>query len=139
VPAASFFVADLTTDVKPGEMLREVRFPKLPAGTFTTFVEAGLRARDMALAGVAAALAFGRGGTCASARLAVIGVEATPVRLHSVEAMLVSRKLDAALVEQAAREAAHLVSPLTDVHATESYRRHVVGALVSQALEQVLQ
>jgi CO/xanthine dehydrogenase FAD-binding subunit len=139
VPAEHFFVADLTTDVKPGEMLREVRFPRLPAGTSTTFVEAGLRARDMALAGVAAALTFSRGGICAGARLAVIGVEATPLRLRAVEAMLVSRRLDAALVGQAAREAARLVSPLTDVHATESYRRHVVGALVTQALEQVSQ
>jgi carbon-monoxide dehydrogenase medium subunit len=138
VPAERFFIADLTTDVQPGEMLREARFPKLPPGTFTTFVEAGLRARDMALAGVAAALTFRRDGTCASARLAVIGVEAIPVRLRAVETKLASRRLDAALIEQTAREAESLVAPLTDVHATERYRRHIVGALIAQALEQVL-
>jgi CO/xanthine dehydrogenase FAD-binding subunit len=85
VAAADFFVADLTTAVQPGEMLREVRFPKVPANTFTTFVEAGLRQRDLALVGLAAC--FG-----ASPRLAVIGVESTPVRLREVEKMLVSRR-----------------------------------------------
>jgi carbon-monoxide dehydrogenase medium subunit len=138
VSAERFFIADLTTDVQPGEMLREVRFPKLGAGCFSTFVEVGLRARDMAVAGVAAAISFNRDGSCATPRLAVIGVEAAPVRLRSLEAKLVSRKLDAALIAQVAQVAAGLVQPLSDVHATEGYRRHVVGALVAQALEQAL-
>lgn len=126
VPAEKFFVADLTTEVQPGEMLREVRFPKVPARTFTTFVEAGLRARDLALVGVAACFA-------ASPRLAVIGVEATPVRLREVEAMWMSGRID---IKEAAATAAAAVAPLTDIHASESYRRHLVGALVTQALEQ---
>jgi len=129
VPAAKFFVADLTTAVQPGEMLREVRFPKIPAGTFTTFVEAGLRTRDLALAGVAACVG-------PSPRLAVIGVEATPRRLVEVEAMLVRQRLDAPLIKAAAAKASSLVEPITDIHASDAYRRHLVGALVAQALEQ---
>jgi carbon-monoxide dehydrogenase medium subunit len=137
--AAEFFLGDLTTEVQPGEMLREVRFPKMAAGTFTTFVEAGLRTRDMALAGVAACVTLGKDRTCASARLAVIGVEPAPARLRAVEAMLVSRRLDAGLIREASAKASTLVEPLTDVHASASYRRHLVGALVAQALEQAMQ
>jgi CO/xanthine dehydrogenase FAD-binding subunit len=126
VAASDFFVSDLMTAVQPGEMLREVRFPKIKEGTFTTFVEAGLRQRDLALVGLAAC--FGP-----SPRLAVIGVEATPVRLREVEAMLLSGRID---IKEAAAKAAAAVEPLTDIHATDSYRRHLVGALVAQALEQ---
>ena len=136
VPAAKFFVADLTTDVKPGEILREVRMPKLPREASTTFVEAGLRARDMALAGVAACFTFQPDGACIAARLAVIGVEPTPRRLYEVEAMLASRRFNSDLAREAGAKAASLVEPLTDVHATESYRRHLVGALVERALGQ---
>jgi carbon-monoxide dehydrogenase medium subunit len=136
VSAEKFFVADLTTEVQPGEMLREVRFPKLAKGTFTSFAEAGLRQRDLALAGVAACLTFGKDGTCASARLAVIGVEATPVRLREVESMLASRRLELPLIREAAVKSAASVEPLTDIHAADSYRRHLVAGLVAQVLEQ---
>ena len=136
VPAANFFVADLTTHIQPGEMLREVRFPKVPAEAFSTFVEAGLRTRDLALAGVAACLWIGGDGRCSAARLAVIGVEATPRRLGDVDAMLGSTRIDASLIQAAAAKASASVEPITDIHASEAYRRHLVGALVTQALEQ---
>lgn len=135
-PAERFFVADLMTDVKPGEMLREVRFPLCDADAFSTFLEVGVRQRDMAIAGLAAYLEMKSDRTCRKARLALIGVEPTPVRLREIEAQVLSRALDAESIRDLARQASELIEPLSDVHASERYRRHVVGSLVARALEE---
>jgi carbon-monoxide dehydrogenase medium subunit len=137
-PAASFFVADLATDIQPGEMLREVRFPLCSPQAFSAFAEVGVRRRDMALAGLAAHLELGADRVCRKAALAVIGVEARPVRLGELERQLVARPLSAPLIAQLARQAAAAVEPLSDVHATQRYRRHAVSSLVAQVLEQAL-
>jgi CO/xanthine dehydrogenase FAD-binding subunit len=138
VPAEKFFLGDLTTDVKTGELLREVQFPILPEPSFTTFLELGTRQRDMALGGIAACLVLDRGGVCREARFAAIGVEPAPVRLGATEAALRQKPLTRELAGAAARQAAAAVQPDSDVHATARYRRHLVATLVERALEQAL-
>ncbi len=132
IPASEFFVGDLATAIRPGELLREVRFPIAPRGAVAVFVEAGNRQRDLAVAGLAAQLHFD--GGCCVARLAVIGVEATPVRLTGCEALLASAALSDGMIDEVAALASQSVDPISDVNATAVYRRAVVGRLLGKVL-----
>ena len=133
VTAENFFLGDLTTAVEPGEMLRAVRIPQSAPGAFSFFHEIGLRQEGVAIAGLAAELEFD-GVVVRRARLAIIGVESTPLRLRPVEAALAGRQVNDRVIDELAEAARASVDPVDDAHATSAYRRHVVGALLKKAL-----
>jgi carbon-monoxide dehydrogenase medium subunit len=135
VPARAFFQGDMTTVVEPDEMLRAAVFPAMETTAFADFFEVGLRREGVAIAGLAAYVAWTAGGGIADARLAVIGVEPAPVRLTTIEASLKGQTLTPALIAEARDRAAAAVDPIDDAHATAKYRKHVTGALVKKALE----
>jgi carbon-monoxide dehydrogenase medium subunit len=132
VSAANFFVSELTTVVKPGEMLERVRFPKQPASARTAFLETGNRRHGFAIAGVAAQIEL-VDGVCASARIAAMGVGPTAVRLREVEKMYVGEAVTGLLMEEAAAIAAKSVDPSGDIHADAPYRKRLLGVLVKRA------
>lgn len=141
LPAGEFFVALMTTALKPGEMVVEVRYPRLPAGTGTAFVEVARRHGAFAIVGVAAALTV-RDGICSAARISLVGVSDTAVRARAAEAALNGRRLapadSADAFAAAAREVAAAIDPGDDVHASSSYRRHLAGVLTERALQKAL-
>src|SRR5262249_4825052 len=73
IPAGQFFIGPLTTALRPGEMLTEIRIPAAPPRTGGAFVEMARRAGDFALVGVAALVTLDGAGRCVRARLALCG------------------------------------------------------------------
>ena len=69
--------------------------------------------------------------------MAVGAVAPTPRRLPEVEALLEGKRPEPALLAEAGRLAAARVAPITDLRASEGYRRHLVGILVRRALERL--
>lgn len=67
-------------------------------------------------------------------RVAMGSVAPTPLRLPKTEALLKGRKLDAALIAEAAALAATEVSPIDDVRADRQYRLDMVSYIVRDAL-----
>jgi CO/xanthine dehydrogenase FAD-binding subunit len=130
---ADFFRSDLATAIDAGEMLAEVRFPVRPHDEFAQFFEAGTRRRDMAVAGLAIVLDC-EGNRCHEARIAVVGVAPTPLRLTEVEAVLVADGLAAPTIREAADHAAAEIEMVADVHASVAFRRHLVAALIGKAV-----
>jgi CO/xanthine dehydrogenase FAD-binding subunit len=133
VPAREFFVDALTTDLRDGELLTEIEVPKLAPQSGWGFAEVSRRGGDFALAAAAAILTL-RGGTVAEARIAVMGVGKTPLRMSAAEAMLAGQAVSPSLLEQAADVVRAAVEPETDLHASADYRRHLVGVLVQRTL-----
>jgi carbon-monoxide dehydrogenase medium subunit len=72
VPAEKFFKGLFETDLQAGELIVAVKFPAVPAGTFTGFAELSRRHGDFALVGVAA-LATLRATKMESARVVYFG------------------------------------------------------------------
>jgi carbon-monoxide dehydrogenase medium subunit len=132
VPAADFFVSELTTVIAAGEMLEAVKFPKQPSSARSVFLEVGNRRHGFAVVGVAAQLEL-MDGRCSAARLAAIGVGPKAVRLHVVEALYTGSTLSPGLVSEAAEAASASVDPADDIHADADYRRHLLGVLVKRA------
>jgi len=135
VSAQDFFKGYLSTDLKEGELLTELRVPGLPARAGSAFVEFSRREGDYALAGVAAVIALDEDGTIADARLGLCSVGPAPVRPQAAEALLRGQRPgDEAWAAAAAAVVAVLDNPLSDIHGSADYRRHLAGVLTSQAL-----
>ena len=87
VKAEDFFKGLFETDLRPGELIVEVKFPEVPTGTSTGFAELSRRHGDFALVGVAA-LAILRAGEIESARIVYFGCVDRPRVAASVSAAL---------------------------------------------------
>ena len=133
IPATEFFTDALTTALAEGEMVTEIRIPIAKAGQGAAWQEVANRKGDFAMAGVAALVTVA-GGKCASASLAVAGMERPGVRLPAVEKLLVGKALDAAAITAAARMAAEVVRPSGSYHADPLYKRELVEVLTARAL-----
>lgn len=129
VQARDFFLGPLESDVQPGELATEARFPVLPASAGCAFAEVSRRHGDYAVCGVAAVVELGDDGAISRARAAYLSVAATPLVLDLTQACAGSADGFA----EAGRLAMDQVRPTSDIHATASYRRHLVGVLTERA------
>jgi carbon-monoxide dehydrogenase medium subunit len=137
IRAADLFRTYLTTSLVPDEILVEVRLPAMPAGAGSAFEEFARRRGDFAIVGIAAVVA--RDGTRpVRPRLVAAGASPVPMRLGPAEDILEREGPTEAAIEAAARRAAELVSPDSDVHASADYRRHLTAVLTKRALRRAL-
>jgi CO/xanthine dehydrogenase FAD-binding subunit len=135
--AGELFQSYFTTSLEADEILVEVRLPAPPAGAGYAFEELARRHGDFALVGIAAVITRD-GGRCTMARLATAGAGPVPLRLRAAEEILERDGLGDAAIEVAARRAAELVNPDSDLHASADYRRHLTGVLTARAVKRAL-
>jgi carbon-monoxide dehydrogenase medium subunit len=135
VPAGEFFVGPLSTALRPGELLAEVRLPAPPARSGSAFVEMARRAGDYALVGVAALLTLDDAGRCQRARVALCGVGPTPVRAREAEQALMGQAPRGSALDEAAARAAAATRPNSDLHGSAEFRRKLARHFTRQALE----
>ena len=134
IAAADFFDGFLTTTLQPDELLTEVRFPGLPAGSGWSIQEFSRRSGDFGVVTAAVTLAAGANGTISEARVAFGGVAGTAVRALSAEAVLAGQTPSAELWKAVAQEAAVGLDPPGDLHSTPEHRRHLAAVLTERAL-----
>jgi carbon-monoxide dehydrogenase medium subunit len=134
IRAADFFQGPLTTALRTGELVTEVRFPLPPMSAGHGFIEIARRHGDFALVGALAVVWRRDGDPVAGARLALFGVGGVPVRSEAAEAILVGRTATPARCREAARVAADGLRPDADLHATAEYRRRVAEVLAERTL-----
>jgi carbon-monoxide dehydrogenase medium subunit len=134
VAAQEFFVGPLESALAPGELAVEARFPLPPPRSGSAFIEVSRRAGDYALAGVALQVTLDGDGRIASARAAYLSVGPTPVLVDLTDAIS-SYSVDWTAAGALAQSR---VDPDDDIHATASYRSHLVGVLTRRAGELAL-
>lgn len=134
VSAEDFFLSYMTTVLEPGELLTEIRVPKLPANTGWSYQEVSRRHGDFALAGSAALVILDPNGNIDHARLTVTGV--TPIRMMRVEEIVTGQKPSEALFCDAVRRAMEGLEQDSDIHASAEYRRNACEALGTRALRE---
>jgi carbon-monoxide dehydrogenase medium subunit len=133
IPFREFTVGFMATALAPDEMIAAIDLPIWRQGHGYGFHEFARRHGDFALAGAAALLDIGAGNVVRQAALALCGVAASPTRVEAAEARLVGQPLDSALIRSAAA-ASWLVEPVSDIHASGDYRRHLAQVLSLRAL-----
>jgi CO/xanthine dehydrogenase FAD-binding subunit len=130
------FLMQLTTALRPDELLTEIEVAVPPPRTGAAFVEFARRHGDFALGGSAVLLTLGSDGTCERARVALLAAGSTPMRAPDVEEWLVGVRLDETTAAEAAARAVADVRPTGDIHGSAEYRRGLVGVMVRRALLQ---
>lgn len=134
VNADDFFVDLLTTDLQPGEILREIRIKK-PAGKFGhAYEKVPHPASGFAVVGVAVSLSLKADGACESASIGVTGVGAKAYRAAGVESALAGSNLDDAAIVSAAAHACDGIDPNTDLVASGEYRCHLAKVHTKRAI-----
>ncbi|MEX2146989.1 MAG: xanthine dehydrogenase family protein subunit M [Candidatus Rokuibacteriota bacterium] len=137
IKAADLFQTYLTTNLEADEIVVEVRLPAMAPGAGYALEEFARRHGDFAIIGIAA-MVVRDGPRCTAARLAVAGAGPVPLRLRGAEEILERDGVGEAALAAAARRAAELVSPDSDIHASSDYRRHLTSVLTRRALTRAL-
>jgi len=133
IAAQDLYLNYLTTALANDEMILEASFPEMAPGTGWSFTEFVRRFGDFAIVGVAALLVPAQ-DRIADARIALIGVGDKPWRQRRVEEQLLGKMVSADLFAKVSAEIAANISPVTDIHASESYRRSLAEVLTRRAL-----
>jgi carbon-monoxide dehydrogenase medium subunit len=132
IAAADLFEGYLTTSIRKGEILTEVRIPAL-AGYGHGYEKFNRRSEDWAMVGVCA-LVKATDGVCEDVRVGLTHMASTPLRASAVEDALRGQPLDAEHIAAAAELAADGTEPLGDLNATPDYKRHLARVLTKRAL-----
>lgn len=142
IPAREFFVDMLTTQLRPGEILSQVRVSPLAPRTASAYLKLHQRASGFAIVGVAARITVGAGGQIDAVAVGITGVAPKAYRAEAVEKALLGEKVHpkllAGLLNNAARRAADGVEPLSDLHASAEYRREMAAVFTRRALEKAV-
>lgn len=134
MPASSFFFMYLTTALEPDEVATEVRV-HLPQGRVgSSFLELARRHGDFAVVGAGAVVTLSDTSTIDSARVVLIGVGGTPIRVAEAEHVLVGAEPGAEAFDEAAQAVRGGIEPTGDIHGSAEYRRTIAAALTRRAL-----
>jgi xanthine dehydrogenase small subunit len=138
LPLEQFFISYGKQDREPGEFIRRLIVPRLPAATFFRAFKISKRF-DEDITAVLGAFRIGvDGDRIASARIAFGGMAGTPKRATAVERQLVGAALhDVGAWRLAAERIGDDFKPLTDVRASSEYRLGVARNIVIKALAEI--
>jgi len=134
VAAREFFTGAMTTSREADELIVQARLPLPPEQATFGFYEFNRRAGDFAL-GMALAVYGLRDGRMTDVRVGIGGIEETPRRLDTVEAILEGKAPGDSLFEVAGKAAAEAVDPLEDPLTSADYRRDLTAVVVRRALQ----
>ncbi|MDR3568994.1 MAG: xanthine dehydrogenase family protein subunit M [Syntrophobacteraceae bacterium] len=137
VPISEFFQGPGRTCCAPLEIITRITIPSLPDKTGMAFLKSVRVNQDIALTNAAALLVM-EDGMCRKCRLAVGAVAPVPLRLKATESAIEGQKIDKELLGRVGAMVESEISPITDVRASEDYRRVVTGVIVGRAIKQAL-
>lgn len=121
-------------DLKRGEFVAGIQIPTPPARTGSAYVRHTPRfAMDIAVVGVGASITLvPRHNVCSDVKIVLGAVAPVPMRATAAEALLRGQELTAALIDQAAEAAAAESRPISDVRASEDFRRELARVLTQR-------
>lgn len=132
-PVEDLFAGPSACSLMPAEILTGIRIPA-PKGKGTYLKAMRRAALDLALAGVAAYVAFDDAGICADVKIALGAVAPTPIRAGAAEKVLLGNVLTRELCAEAGKVSAGVCNPISDVRTTREYRCNLVEVLAKRAL-----
>jgi len=135
VTMADLWVGPGQTSAAADELCTALVVPTPPADSGSAYVRLEYRrAMEIAVVGAAAAVTLNAEGSIASARVALAAVAPTVIEVSAV-----ADAVDSATVAEAADAVATLASeqasPISDVRASDAYRRHCIGVMAGRALD----
>jgi CO/xanthine dehydrogenase FAD-binding subunit len=117
-----------------GELCTALVLPNRPNDSGSAYVRLEYRrAMEIAVVGAAAAVTLD-GGNVSSIRVALTAVAPTIIEVTGLES-LVGRTVDEALLGEVAEAASAQATPISDLRASDAYRRHTIGVMARRAVD----
>jgi carbon-monoxide dehydrogenase medium subunit len=136
VPLEEFYTGLFETAMEKDELVVEVQIPPIRPKTGIGYKKFNLIENDQAIVGVAAAVTLDQNGACKDARVVLSNAGVTPIRAKNGEKLLIGKKFSDALLVKAGEAASGDADPVSDIHASERYRRHLVKILTQRMVKQ---
>jgi carbon-monoxide dehydrogenase medium subunit len=131
-------VEDFTLDffetaLEEGELLVEFQIPAPKPHTGTAYTKFNIIQSDLATVGVAVSVTLGSDKeTCQDARIGLGASGPIPLRAKQAEEKLKGKKLTEKLLQEAGEIASNEAEPLSDIVASEEYRRELIKIMVKR-------
>lgn len=133
IPIGNFFKDYFETALQHGELLTEIQVPTPPPRTGTAYTKFNVIESDMATVGVAVSVTLQpRGDVCRDIRIALGASASVAMRAEKAEALVRGKKVTEDLLKQAGEAASSEARPISDIHASEAYRRELIKVLVKR-------
>lgn len=140
IAAGEFFLGPMFTDTRDTECLTAIEWPVWEArGTGAAFDEVAIRHGDFAMASAAAQIRVDDSGVCRQAAFGLGGVDGVPRSFPDLARHLEGSRLDDAMLDEVAEQAAALCESGNDLHASAEYRRHLAIVLGKRVLRRAAQ
>jgi carbon-monoxide dehydrogenase medium subunit len=133
IPFHEFNLAFMTTAIEPDEIVTAIELPLWASGHGYSFNEFSRRRGDFAIVGAATLIEIDPDLMVRRASLRLCGVGIGPLRITAAEAALVGKRFDRGTA-RAAAAAAKAITPISDIHASSDYRRHLAEVLAFRTL-----
>jgi CO/xanthine dehydrogenase FAD-binding subunit len=135
VSVEDLFTGPGATAANADELLLSVDVPAPPPGTGSAYVRLEYRRQmEIAVVGATAVVHF-EGGRVQDARVAITALAPTIRRVPGAEQALAGSEADDESLAAAARAAAAASAPISDVRASERYRRAMAEVMARRAVE----
>jgi carbon-monoxide dehydrogenase medium subunit len=139
MPAEDFTLDYFEVALEPGELLTEIQIPIPPPRTGTAYTKFNIIESDLATVGVAVSMTLGSGDSvCKDVRIALGAAAPAAMRAKKAEKVLKGKKITEALFTQAGEVASAEADPISDIQASEEYRRELVKVLVKRMSQEAL-
>jgi len=139
MPVEDFTLDYFETALEPGELLTEIQVPAPPPRSGAAYTKFNIIESDLATVGVAVSVTLGAGdGVCQDIRIALGASAPTPMRAKKAEAVLKGKKITDALLKEAGEAASTEAEPISDIQASEEYRRELAKILVARVAKEAL-
>ena len=139
VAAEDFFLDYFETALESGELLTGIQVPAVPPHTGTAYTKFNVIESDLATVGVAVSITLrSSDGVCDDLRIALGASAPTPMRAKQAEGVLRGKKITDNLLTEAGQIASAEADPISDIYASEEYRRELVKILVKRVGKEAL-
>lgn len=130
------FYTDLfETAMEHDEIVLEVQVPPKPPKSGSAYQKFNLLENDQGIVAVAATVTVDN-GVCKDARIVLGNAGVTPIRAKSAEQVLMGKKLTDALFAEAGVAAAGDADPVSDIHSSAEFRKHLITVLTKRMVKQ---
>ncbi|HEY1852170.1 MAG TPA: xanthine dehydrogenase family protein subunit M [Candidatus Binataceae bacterium] len=136
VPVETFITGPARTVLQPGELLIELLIDAPAPHSSDAYLRFIPRNEmDIAVVGVGGSITLDLDDDrVVDARIALGAVGPTPIFAAEASKSLIGKKFDAAALDNAARLATSVATPIDDMRGTAEFRRHIVGVLTRRVL-----
>jgi xanthine dehydrogenase small subunit len=137
IPYSQFCTGYRKTALRADELIRSIELPRQKPGAKQVWRKVGTRRAQSISKVMMAAVGHREGATAAEMRVAFGAMADRPLRIASVEELVVGKSVDAALIKESRSALAKALQPIDDVRSSADYRLEVAQNLVARFLEEL--